>query len=410
MWVNLLHGMMRTIVRSGTLVVHLWDGRKMRFGDGTGTPVEITFHDSGVLGRVLRNPELHLPEAYVDGRMSIRDDDLHGFLSLAIRNLTAGNQTIWQRVLARLRSAMRAARQHNPVGRAQQNVAHHYDLSAALYDLFLDADKQYSCGYYRSPGDTLELAQAQKKAHIAAKLLLQPDMRVLDIGCGWGGMAITLAQNYGARVLGVTLSSEQHKIATERVAAAGLADRVEIRLADYRSVTERFDRIVSVGMFEHVGVPHYREFFAHLHDKLTEDGVALVHTIGRMQPPGFTSPWIDKYIFPGGYVPAMSEAMTAIEKQDLWATDVEVWRLHYAETLKDWQTRFTANRDKAVQLYDERFFRMWRFYLAAAELTFRLNRQCVFQFQLARSQTAVPLTREYLYPPEHHTQMHRAAE
>jgi cyclopropane-fatty-acyl-phospholipid synthase len=223
-------------------------------------------------------------------------------------------------------------------------------------------------------------------------------MRVLDIGCGWGGMALTLARDHGARVVGVTLSEEQHRIAARRVREAGLEGRVEIRLADYRSVTGTFDRVVSVGMFEHVGVPHYGEYFATLSDRLAEGGVALVHTIGRMGPPGVTSPWIGKYIFPGGYIPALSEMTAAIERQPLYMTDVEIWRLHYAETLRHWHDRFVANEDRARALYDDRFCRMWRYYLVAAEMTFRHNWQCVFQVQLAHRQEAVPLTRDYLYP------------
>ena len=405
----LLDRMVRTIVRHGSLDVTYWDDTTKRYGDGTGTLLRIGFPRSAAIPHIITNPELGIPEAYTDGDMTIENDDLRGFISLVLVNLLAGNKTRWQRVLALIRVALRTVRQWNPVRRARKNVAHHYDLSGALYDLFLDKDKQYSCAYFLNPDDTLEQAQAQKKAHIAAKLLLQPDMRVLDIGCGWGGMAITLARDHGCRVVGVTLSAEQHKVATERVAAAGLSDRIEIRLTDYREVTEQFDRIVSVGMFEHVGTPHYREYFGHVRDMLTEDGVALIHTVGRQLPPGYTHPWIRKYIFPGGYIPAMSEAVAAVEKEGLWTTDVEVWRLHYARTLSHWDARFRANRDRVLQLFDERFYRMWRFYLVSAEMTFRHSKQCVFQFQLARKQDAVPLTRDYLYAP-HDRQLNRAAE
>ncbi|MEM9523570.1 MAG: cyclopropane-fatty-acyl-phospholipid synthase family protein, partial [Pseudomonadota bacterium] len=269
--------------------------------------------------------------------------------------------------------------------------------SGELYDLFLHEDKQYSCAYFRTPGDTLEKAQAQKKAHIAGKLLLKPEMRVLDIGCGWGGMAMTLARDHGAHVTGVTLSEEQYKTANARVTAAGLQDKVRIFLSDYRDLDGVFDRIVSVGMFEHVGAPHYREYFSHVRRKLVPDGVALIHTIGRLNPPGVTSPWIHKYIFPGGYVPSMSETMAAIEKEGLVTADIEIWRLHYAETLRHWYDRFVARIEEARALYDDRFCRMWRYYLVASELTFRLSSQVVFQFQLARDQRAVPMTRDYLY-------------
>jgi cyclopropane-fatty-acyl-phospholipid synthase len=317
--------------------------------------------------------------------------------ALAIRNVARGRSFWWHAALFRIRTLLRRFDQWNPAGRAKRNVAHHYDLSGELYDLFLDDDKQYSCAYFARPDMTLEAAQAAKKAHIAGKLMIEPGMRVLDIGCGWGGMGLTLARDYGARVLGVTLSEEQHKIATRRAQEAGLEGQVEFRLTDYRNVDETFDRIVSVGMFEHVGVPHYREYFRNVNDKLSEDGIALIHTIGRTNPPGATSPWITKYIFPGGYIPSMSEVLTAVEKEGLWSTDVEVWRLHYAETLRHWHDRFQANRDRAREIYDERFCRMWRYYLVASELTFRLHHQCVFQFQLAHRQDAVPLTRDYLY-------------
>ncbi len=410
MWDTLFDKAIDRIVKAGTLVVEMPDGASRRYGDGTGDPVILRFKDRDLPRRILLNPDLAVGEGYMNGTLEIENDDLYGFMGLAVRNLAAGNKFWWQLALEHTRRLLRRIEQHNPMPRARRNVAHHYDLSGELYDLFLDTDKQYSCAYFARPDMTLEEAQAAKKAHIAGKLLIEPGMRVLDIGCGWGGMGLTLARDHGARVLGVTLSEEQHKVATARARAEGLDDRVEFRLADYRTVTERFDRIVSVGMFEHVGVPHYREYFGHVRDKLTEDGVALIHTIGRVSPPGSTSPWILKYIFPGGYVPSMSEAISAVEKEGLWSTDVEVWRLHYAETLKHWHDRFMANRDKAVALYDERFCRMWRYYLVASELTFRFNRQCVFQFQLARKQTAVPLTRAYLYPAPDTAGMRHAAE
>jgi cyclopropane-fatty-acyl-phospholipid synthase len=346
---------------------------------------------------LVRNPDLAVGEAYMNGGLTIDGDDLRGFLKLSIRNLTAATDLWWQRPVTGARRGLRKLGQWNPVGRAQMNVAHHYDLSAELYDLFLDADRQYSCAYFSRPGMTLDQAQKAKKAHIARKLLIEPGMRVLDIGCGWGGMALTLARDHGARVTGVTLSTEQLKIARARARAEGLEDRVEFRLMDYRHVTERFDRIVSVGMFEHVGAPHFREYFRHVHTLLGPNGVALIHTIGRIQPPGATSPWIARYIFPGGYCPALSEVMAAVEHEGLYQTDVEIWRLHYAETLRHWFDRFEARIDEARALYDDRFCRMWRYYLAASEMTFRHGRQAVFQLQLAHDQTAVPLTRDYLY-------------
>ena len=396
MWERLLDQMLQSLIREGRLRLTWPDGSARVYGTG-GEEIAIELRDAGLPRRIVLNPELGVGEAYMDGTLTIEGDDLHGFLGLILRNRGEGATGLPIKVNHALRKVIRKAQQTNPIGRAQQNVAHHYDLSGALYDLFLDEDKQYSCAYFRSPDDTLEQAQAQKKAHIADKLLIEPGMRVLDIGCGWGGMGLTLARDYGAEVLGVTLSEEQHKIATARAEEAGLSDKVDFRLTDYREVTGQFDRIVSVGMFEHVGVPHYREYFSHVRDKLTEDGVALIHTIGRVDPPGTTSPWVQKYIFPGGYVPAMSEVLAAVEKEWLWTTDVEVWRLHYAETLRHWHDRFKAREDEARALYDERFCRMWRFYLVGSEMSFRANNQTVFQFQLARRQDAVPLTRDYLY-------------
>ncbi|QPM88857.1 SAM-dependent methyltransferase [Pseudooceanicola algae] len=400
MWESLLSKFLERAITKGRLRVTYADGSHRTFGPGPGAPeVAITLHDPTLPRKLIWDLELAVCEAYMDARLTIEDDDLYGLISLGILNLRGKDPAWWQKPVQGLRLALRRLAQFNPVGKAQENVARHYDLSGALYDLFLDADRQYSCAYFPRDGMTLEQAQAAKKAHIADKLLIEPGMTVLDIGCGWGGMGLTLARDYGARVVGVTLSKEQHAIAVERARQAGLEDRVDFRLQDYRHVTETFDRVVSVGMFEHVGVPHYREYFHHVKQCLKPDGIALIHTIGRSDPPTTTAAFITKYIFPGGYVPAMSEAMSAVEKERLVTTDVEVWRLHYAETLKAWYDRFMANADKAEALYDARFVRMWRLYLIASELTFRLNDQVVFQFQLARDQKAVPLTRDYLYNP-----------
>ncbi len=396
----LLDKMLRSVIRTGTLSLTFPDGRQARFGDGTGRPMAVTIHDPRLPGRILRSPDMALGDGYMDGAYTIADDDLPGFLALLLGNAAQGKADWWRYPLARAQRLLRTVNQINPAARSKANVAHHYDLSGALYDLFLDADRQYSCAYFKSPDDTLEQAQAQKKAHIAAKLRLTPGLRVLDIGCGWGGMAITLARDHGCHVTGVTLSEEQHAVACARVAAAGLADRVDIRLQDYRAVTGPFDRIVSVGMFEHVGRPHYAAYFTQVQALLAPDGVALIHTIGRAGRPSITSPWITRHIFPGGYVPALSEVMPAIQDTGLWTTDIEVWRLHYAETLRHWRLRFEVNIDAVTAMYDARFCRMWRYYLVASEMTFRHYRQCVFQFQLAHRQDAVPLTRDYLYAPQ----------
>lgn len=400
MWSSLFDRMLRRMLKQGNLHVVLPDGRVAQYGDGTGPLVTARIKSRDFFKKFFNDPELAVGEGYMDETVVIDDDDLEGFLSLAVKNLNGERLPVFaERAMPWITAVVRRIRQYNPIGKAQDNVAHHYDLSGELYDLFLDEDKQYSCAYFRDPGNSLEQAQIDKKNHIARKLLIEPGMTVLDIGCGWGGMGLTLARDYGAKVVGVTLSKEQHAVATERARAAGLSDQVDFRLTDYRELSETFDRIVSVGMFEHVGVPHYREYFRYVRKMLNPDGVALIHTIGRPSPPGTTSTWLTKYIFPGGYTPAMSEVMAAIEKEQLKTDDVEVWRLHYAETLKHWHERFMKNRDKAVALYDERFCRMWRYYLIAAEMSFRMDQQNVFQFQLSRHQEAVPLTRDYLYQP-----------
>lgn len=412
MWTKALDALLSHLIREGTLTVTFPDGTVRSYGDnGTARAqsVALTLHEPALPRRIVLSPDLAVGEAYMNGELTIEGDDLHGFLTLAIRNIAAQGQPWFRRPLDMGRHMLRYLQQFNPVKRSRANVAHHYDLSGDLYDLFLDMDRQYSCAYFRDPAMTLDQAQDAKKHHIAGKLLIEPGMRVLDIGCGWGGMGLTLARDYGAEVTGVTLSSEQHAMANARAAKAGLSDKARFELMDYRDVKGKFDRIVSVGMFEHVGVPHYNEYFATVRDRLTDDGIALIHTIGRAGPPGTTSPWITKYIFPGGYVPALSETSAAVEYQGLVTTDIEIWRLHYAETLKHWYARFMANIDKARELYDDRFCRMWRYYLLACELTFRFNDQVVFQLQMSPKQDAVPLTRDYLYRDDQ-VSMSRAAE
>jgi cyclopropane-fatty-acyl-phospholipid synthase len=398
MWTKALDGFLTHLFKHGRLRVTYPDGETRSYGPGGDAPeAAVTLHDPALPRRIIISPDMAIGEGYMDGTVTFEGDDVYGFLSLAIMNIATQGQPWFRRPLEALRRLTRRLDQFNPVTRARSNVAHHYDLSGELYDLFLDEDRNYSCAYFARPDMTLEEAQAAKKAHIAAKLLIEPGMRVLDIGCGWGGMGLTLARDFGAEVTGVTLSREQHALANARAEKAGLADKARFELMDYRDVAGQFDRVVSIGMFEHVGVPHYDAYFATVHRLLKPDGIALIHFIGRAGPPGATSPWITKYIFPGGYCPAMSEAMAAVERHHLVTTDVEVWRLHYAETLREWRRRFEANIDRARALYDERFCRMWRYYLIASELTFRLNNQVVFQFQMSPKQDAVPLTRDYLY-------------
>ena len=397
MWANILDRLLSHMMRNGLLIVTYPDGKTRRYGSGKDGPeVAVTLHDESLPRRIVMSPDLGAGEGYMDGTLTIENDDLYGFLSLAVINIAANGQPWFRKPIVLGRHLLRHLHQYNPIKRARANVAHHYDLSGELYDLFLDEDRQYSCGYFPDPDMSLDAAQQAKKAHIAKKLLIEPGMRVLDIGCGWGGMGLTLARDYGAEVLGVTLSREQHTMARARAQQAGLADKAKFELMDYRDVTGKFDRVVSIGMFEHVGVPHYNDYFAHVHDCLTEDGIALIHTIGRAQPPGYSSPWITKYIFPGGYAPSLSETIKAVENQYMFACDIEVWRLHYARTLRLWHDRFMANIDKARALYDDRFCRMWRYYLVASEVTFRHSWQVVFQLQLSPNQEAVPLTRDYL--------------
>ncbi len=399
LWEHWLDRVLRNLVQKGTLLTTFPSGRTASYGAGAPV-IPITMDDPALPRRLLTSPELAFGEAYMNGTLRIGQDNLRGLLTLILTNLGPHRTLPLHRPLEAARRLVRGAAQFNPTRRARRNIAHHYDLSGDLYDLFLDDDRQYSCAYFKTPQDSLERAQVQKKTHIARKLVLKPGMRVLDIGCGWGGLALTLARDHGVNVVGVTLSREQHAVASRRAQEQGLADRVEFRIQDYRHVPEQFDRIVSVGMFEHVGVPHYRRFFRELNERLRPEGVALLHTIGRSGPPGVTSSWINKYIFPGGYAPALSETVCAIERERLRITDVEVLRLHYAQTLRIWHDRFMANVEAARALYDDRFCRMWRFYLVASELTFRLRDQVVFQIQLGHDQTAVPLTRDYLYPSD----------
>lgn len=390
----------RRIVQAGTLQVTDAGGRAHVFGDGHQPAVAIRLLDRSLHWRLLLRPSLAAGEAYTDGTLTVDGGSIFDFLALMGRNLERDGRVSADGPSDRFARLLRRSQQFNPVSRARSNVHHHYDLSDALYDLFLDVDRQYSCAYFRHSGDDLETAQRQKCMHIAAKLLLEPGQRVLDIGCGWGGLSLYLARRFNAEVTGITLSEEQLQVARTRASRAGLADRVHFQLCDYREIDGTFDRIVSVGMFEHVGVGHYRQYFQTLCDHLNESGVALVHTIGHTGPPTTTNPWIRKYIFPGGYAPALSEVMAAIERTPLWTTDVEIWRLHYAETLRRWRRRFLANRMRARTLYDERFCRMWEFYLAGCEVAFRYLRQCVFQIQLAKCQETLPLTRDYMLEAE----------
>ncbi len=393
-----------------TIIDHAGKPHRVR-GARPGPEVAIRVHDRWTGTRLALRPRVALGEAYMDGTLTVENGgNIYDLLDLLGRSMPALDATPMVRWSYTLQNWLRKIEQYNPVGKAQRNVAHHYDLKDQLYDFFLDPDRQYSCAYFRNGDESLEQAQLDKKRHIAAKLRLKPGQKVLDIGSGWGGMGLFLGQQFDVDVTGVTLSKEQHAVSSRRALEGGIADHVRFKLLDYREEDGRYDRIVSVGMFEHVGAAHYNEFFRKVKELLTDDGIMLLHSIGRMEPPGATNTWLRKYIFPGGYTPAMSEVLSAIERVGLWVTDIEVLRLHYAETLRHWRDRFMANREKIKQLagYDDRFCRMWEFYLAGCEMSFRYMNQMVFQIQITRRQDAAPLTRDYMLDTENDLRMARS--
>ena len=396
------------LLTKGHVTVISADGSRAIYGPGGGRDLTVRLHDKRVAFDIARNPKLAFAEAYIDGRLTIEDGDILQLFEMALADNRwedgGGGRTALNAGTSLLKPVLRRMlkplwRRNSPL-KSKANVAHHYDLSARLYDLFLDSDRQYSCAYFTDPANSLEQAQAEKKAHIAAKLHLKPGQRVLDIGCGWGGTALYLNRVANVDVLGVTLSEEQLKAARQRAEQAGVADRVKFELIDYRSVTGTFDRIVSIGMFEHVGAAHYDEYFATCRDLLTPDGVMLLHTIGRLGPAGSPDPFTDKYIFPGYHLPSLSEMFTASQKVRLIASDVETLRLHYAFTLRHWLDRARAARAEIVALYDERFYRLWEFYLAGAILLFESGAGCNYQVQFIRDRRALPITRDYIAEAE----------
>lgn len=397
---KLLNYAMQRFVKTGTLRIIDADGKQHLYA-ATPTPsVTIRLTDRRLHRSLFLNPELRTGEAYMDGTLIVEEGTLRDLLTLYALNRGNLRSQPLQKAVRGAYKMLRGFYQRNPVAKSRKNVERHYDLSNELYGLFLDDDLNYSCAYFLKPGDSLETAQRNKLRHIAAKLALKPGQKVLDIGSGWGGMAMYLAEVADVDVTGVTLSAEQQKLAARRAQERGLAERVRFELKDYRDVTGTFDRIVSVGMFEHVGVGHYGEFFAKVSSLLAGDGVALLHSIGRKGGPGSTGPWVRKYIFPGGYSPALSETLAAIEGAGLWVTDIEVLRLHYAATLLEWERRFQKNRGKIAALLDERFCRMWEFYLVISEFSFRYGKHMVFQIQLAKQVDTLPLDRGYMAEAE----------
>ncbi len=408
----------RSILK-GNLSITASDGKTYRYGDGTGAPVHAHLTDAATENLLLLDPALRLGECYMQGSLKMLEGTIYDFLKVTLSNMPGSVET--KNSFAKLALSMRnfghLVSRGNNFMRARRNVQHHYDLSGALYDLFLDDDRQYSCAYFPTPDTTLEEAQFAKKRHIAAKLNFnRPDLTTLDIGCGWGGMGLYLASTFGAKVTGVTLSDEQLAIANKRAVANGLSGRAEFLLKDYRHLDQKFDRIVSVGMFEHVGKKNFNEYFEKAAMLLADDGVMLMHTIGQASPPSPTNPFIEKYIFPGGYIPSMSEVLPAIERSGLMLADVEILRYHYAETLKHWRARFLSHWNEAARLYDEEFCRMWEFYLASSEAAFRFLDLNVFQFQLVKQRDALPMIRDYMVDTERaliaseHSDMKLAAE
>ncbi len=396
---RLLRFLLSRFVRHGTFQVTTARGTLLTFGDGTGEPIAVRFATTAAEIAVLLDPELRLGECYMNGTFVVERGTIADALGLLMHQ-APGGLPHWARPQWMLRYLYRRVRQLNWRRRARENVAHHYDLDGRLYSLFLDADQQYSCAYFEEPDQSLDDAQLAKKRHLAAKLLLKGGEHVLDIGSGWGGLALYLGEYCDARATGITLSREQYARACARSAEKGLTDTVSYRLEDYRDIDAVFDRIVSVGMFEHVGVGYYDRFFRKCAALLDENGVMVLHSIGRPEGPNVTNPWIAKYIFPGGYIPALSEVIPAIERAGLLISDIEILRLHYAETCKAWRERFLAHREDAERLYDERFVRMWEFYLAASEMAFREQNLMVMQIQITKRQDVVPLTRDYIAQEE----------
>jgi cyclopropane-fatty-acyl-phospholipid synthase len=393
---SLLRAFFKKIVHRGVLEVETSSGRCFVVGDGKLPTLKVRFEDRDAERNLLLDPELAFGELYTEGRLTVRNGTIYDVLELVSQNLALSRPSRISKARLHLRRTLAKLKGSNTKAKSKENVAHHYDLDHRFFDLFLDSDRQYSCAYFEHVGQTLEQAQLAKKRHITSKLLLEPGQSVLDVGSGWGDLALYLSEFNSAKVTGITLSEEQLKIARKRSADKNFEAGVKFELKDYRDVSDEFDRIVSIGMFEHVNRPHYDTFFGLMAKHLKPDGIMLLHSIGRIDGPSATNPWIEKYIFPGGYIPALSEVLPSIERAGLIVADLEVLRIHYAMTLRAWRERLVANRTAAVELAGEKFFRMWEFYLAASECGFRFGGLIVFQLQITNRINAVPLTRDYI--------------
>ncbi|WP_117190787.1 SAM-dependent methyltransferase [Rhizobium terrae] len=396
-----LHNLLSKIIKNGTLTVR-GSGGEQHYGGGGGRTVTIRFTDEAAERQLVRDPQLQLGELYMNGRLRIEEGDIYELLALIKDNTLSEGLTFSMVLNGVRRMIVSQFRNRVPINRNRRNVSHHYDLDEKLFSLFLDEDWQYSCAYFNPPGISLDEAQIAKKRHIVAKLLAEPGQKALEIGSGWGGMAMYLSESSRVDVTGITLSTEQLKISRERAAKRGLANSVRFELQDYYYLPadKSYDRIVSVGMFEHVGRLNYNRFFNKVNDVLADDGVMVLHSIGQPYPAIYNNPWIEKYIFPGGYIPAISEVVPAIEKAGLLVSDIEILPMHYAYTLRHWRERFMANKERAVALYDERFVRMWEFYLAGSEMAFTHESFFIFQMQIVKQRTAVPDNRDYIYERE----------
>ena len=360
-------------------------------------PITLKLLDEKLHYKLLIYPDLYFGEAYTDGKIKIENGSLTDFLELAMKNIGRNEINVLGKILKKIRGTYRHLTNFNFAKKSKDNVAHHYDISDKLYDLFLDPKRQYSCGYFKNENDTLETAQNNKIEHLIKKLNLKPNQKVLDIGSGWGSLAIDIAKKTKCEVTGITLSENQYKYSLQKAKENNVENQVQFKLADYRDLNEKFDRIISVGMFEHVGRKFYKTFFMQLNKLLNDDGLAMIHTIGSVAGPRDPQPWITKYIFPGGYTPSMSEISRPIEKSGLIVSDVEVLRMHYSHTLRNWKEECIKNKEKILEMFDEKFFRMWEFYLTSCELAFKWGDQVVFQFQLTKNLTSAPTTRDYIY-------------